>query len=163
MPPCGQKTYCYIKWFYFIQVKKLKKKTVLTNWIKTKQSLTKTKQNRKSIWKSETVTFFVVEIKWFCSYSIPMLQVKPPLPSLSFPVLLACCRVVQAPAQRRHPPSMDASGQAGVRDGLSGVTGEGHGDGVARPPRHLLHAMEVLWARGEERHSSCKKGTKGTL
>lgn len=49
---------------------------------------------------------------------------------------------------------MDASGQGGVGDGVFRVAGEGHGDGVARSPAHLLHSMEVLRARGEEGDSS---------
>lgn len=30
------------------------------------------------------------------------------------------------------------------------VAGEGDGDGVARPPRHPFHAVEVLRAGGED-------------
>lgn len=50
-----------------------------------------------------------------------------------------------------------ASGHGGVRDAVRWVAGEGHGDGVACPPRHLLHAVEVLRAGREERDSSCPR------
>lgn len=62
------------------------------------------------------------------------------------------------------PSPMGASGQGWVRDGVCRVAGEGHGDGVARPPRHFLHAVEVLRAGGEERDSSwTRKESEGLL
>lgn len=50
-----------------------------------------------------------------------------------------------------------ACGQGRVSDGVLGVAGEGHGDGVASPPRHLLHTVKVLRARGEEADPSWMK------
>lgn len=59
------------------------------------------------------------------------------------------------PSQWAAPSPAGASGQGGIRDGVRWVASERHRDGVARSPHHLLHAVEVLRARGEERHSSC--------
>lgn len=56
-------------------------------------------------------------------------------------------------------PSL-AYGQGGVSDGVLGIAGEGHGDGVASPPRHFLHAVKVLRARGEETNSSWMEKSK---
>lgn len=82
----------------------------------------------------------------------PPLSHLSPCPSFLFPLCVA--GLLQASGRRRHPSSMDASGQGGVRDGVCGVAGEGHGDGVTRPPRYPLYAVQVLRARGEERDAS---------
>lgn len=52
-------------------------------------------------------------------------------------------------------PPMGKSVQGGVGDGMFGVAGERHGDGIACPPRDCLHSVDVLRAGGEERHASC--------
>lgn len=98
---------------------------------------------------------------WPCSNSVPMLQAKPPPyknppSSLSLPFAPSlCCRAFPSRWTLLSPAG--ASGKGGVRDGVCRVTGEGHGDGVARPPRHPLHAMEVLRAGREEGDSSWAK------
>lgn len=67
--------------------------------------------------------------------------------------------LLQVVVHRAALPSV-ACGQGGVSDGVLGVAGEGHGDGVACPPRHLLHAVEVLRARREEADTSWMKRSK---
>lgn len=106
------------------------------------------------LWMTENYRY------WPCSYSVPMLQAKPPyknLPSsLSLPFAPSlCCRAF--PSQWTLLSPAGASGKGGVRDAVCRVTGERHGDGVARPPRHPLHTMEVLRAGREERDSSWAK------
>lgn len=71
---------------------------------------------------------------------------------------LNSCSRFSATTWRQSP--LVACGQGGVGDGVLGVAGEGHGDGVAGPPRHFLHAVEVLRARGEEADSSCIERSK---
>lgn len=74
-----------------------------------------------------------------------------PCPPLLFPLIVTG----SVWSQWAAPSPTGASGQGGIRDGVRRVARERHRDGVSRPPRHLLHTVEVLRARGEERHSSC--------
>lgn len=57
-------------------------------------------------------------------------------------------------SQQAAASPMGALGQGGVRDGMRRVAGEGHSDGVARPPCHPLYAVDILRAGGEESDSS---------